>query len=459
MDKVIDTASFRDPSGFVFWRDRVIYRQINKSYKDNYDFLLGTGLYDELVDNHLLVPHQVKDKSLAVTNDAYLVIAPTIVPFISYPYEWCFSQLKDAALATLSIQRLALKKSLGLRDASGYNIQFLNGRPILIDTLSFERYRDGEPWVAYKQFCQHFLAPLALMCRVDVRLNQLMKNFIDGIPLDLASALLPATSKLNLSLGMHIHMHSWSQRKYKDEQVRKSEIRKLNKKSLFTIIDSLESAIEKLDWKPEGTEWHSYYEDGHNYSQQAFKQKENIVTEFIQEIKPETVWDLGANIGRFSRIASSAGAHVVAWDIDPACVETNYRIVREKQETDLLPLCLDLTNPSPGLGWGGLERSSFVERGPVDAILALGLVHHLAISNNVPLAKLAIFLSLLCTYLIIEFIPKNDTQVQKLLTTREDIFPDYDVEHFEHEFDKKFHVNKSAEITETGRKLYLMQKR
>ena len=142
---------------------------------------------------------------------------PEIIPFISYAYEWSFSQLQDAALATLAIEKKALEHGMSLKDASAYNIQFRGSRPVLIDTLSFERYREGEPWVAYRQFCQHFLAPLALMSHTDVRLGQLLRVYIDGVPLDLASRLLPGKTKLSLGLATHIHLHAQAQRKYADK--------------------------------------------------------------------------------------------------------------------------------------------------------------------------------------------------------------------------------------------------
>ncbi len=171
-------SSFRDPSGFLYWKNGELYRQINTVYSEHYEHLMVSGLYDRLAQDKLLIPHEEIERG---NNSAYRILKPETVPFISYPYEWCFSELKDAALATLKIQRIALEYGMSLKDASAYNIQFHNGKPVLIDTLSFEKYREGEPWVAYRQFCQHFLAPLALMSFKDIRLNQLLKIYIDGI--------------------------------------------------------------------------------------------------------------------------------------------------------------------------------------------------------------------------------------------------------------------------------------
>ena len=450
------TASFRDPSGFVFWHNGVLYRQINMAYKDNYDRLISSGLYQRLVDAGLLIPHTEASLELAQSDDAYKVIRPQAVEFISYPYEWSFSQLKAAALATLNVQKIALEFNMSLKDSSAYNIQFLNGKPVLIDTLSFEHYREGAVWVPYRQFCQHFLAPLALMAYKDVRLNQLLRVFIDGIPLDLASRLLPFRSCFSLPLLLHIHLHAKSQQHFKDKTVSGTTARRgLSRKALLGLLDNLGTGVKKLRWDPEKTAWAGYYQDD-SYSAEGINHKQQLVAEFIKIARPKTVWDLGANIGFFSRIASHQGIPTVAWDVDPGAVDINFRQIVKSGETNLLPLLLDLTNPSPAIGWNTQERRSFVERGPVDMILALALIHHLAISNNAPLDMVASFLGELCRWLIIEFVPKEDAKVQRLLATRDDIFPNYTQQGFEAAFSHYFTIQRTERIKDSSRILYLM---
>jgi hypothetical protein len=456
------SASFRDPSGFLFTDNGVLYRQINRAYSNDYARLMDSGLYDRLVKASLLIPHVEVEQAPAESDlaersrsAAFKVIQPERVPFISYPYEWSFSQLKDAALATLSIQKRAMKLDMSLKDASAYNIQFVRGKAILIDTLSFEIYKEGEPWVAYKQFCQHFLAPLVLMAYRDVRLSQLLRVYIDGVPLDLASELLPAKTKFNFGLLTHIHIHAGAQKWYSDKVVapRKSG---MNKQALTGLIESLESTIKKLTWKPAGTEWGDYYENT-NYTDSAFEHKKQLVHEWAIEKKPALVWDLGGNTGIFSREAASSGAFTVSFDIDPAAVEQNYRTVKTKKDQNILPLVLDLTNPSPALGWDNNERDSFGARGPVDMALALAVIHHLAISNNVPLPQLANFFAAHCRWLVIEFVPKSDSQVRKLLASREDIFTGYTREGFEAAFSSRFTIHKSEPVRNSERTLYLMK--
>ena len=450
-------GSFRDPSGFTFLQDGSIYRQVNAVYKEHYDHLIDSGLYETLVDSGLLVSHNEVDTGYARTDSVYRVLQPELVSFVSYPYEWCFSQLKDAALTTLEIQKTALDFGMILKDASAYNIQFIKGRSVFIDTLSFEKYYEGQSWVAYRQFCQHFLAPLALMCYKDIRLNQLLRIYIDGVPLDLASLLLPFRTRFRFPLLSHIHLHAKSQEHFADKIIDTGS-RKVSRLALLGLIDNLESAVRKTSWQPQGTEWAGYYQDT-NYSPDAFHHKRQLVSEFLAEIEPEAVWDLGANTGIFSRIAGERGIPVISFDIDPASVEQNYLECVKKGEANVLPLVLDLTNPSPGIGWENQERMSLLERGPTDTVLALALVHHLAISNNLPLGNVADFFSKVCNSLVIEFVPKRDSQVQRLLATREDIFCDYTEQVFETEFRERFTIERSSKIRDSERTMYLMRKR
>ncbi|MBE0696358.1 MAG: class I SAM-dependent methyltransferase [Anaerolineaceae bacterium] len=451
------SASFRDPSGFLFERESILYRQINRSYQADYDLLMKSGLYEKLVKGKKLIPHEEIDTAPAIPDLAYRVIKPEKVAFISYPYEWSFSQLKDAALLTLSIQKQALEFGLSLKDASAYNIQFHHGKTVLIDSLSFEAYQEGKPWVAYRQFCQHFLAPLALMAIVDIRLSQLLRVYIDGIPLDLASKLLPWRTRVNFGLLAHIHLHASAQKKYADAPDQtKEKSAQVGKMGLVGLIESLQKTVKSLTWMPKGTEWGEYY-DATNYTREAFDQKQLIVKAFLEKVGPRCVWDLGANTGVFSRLAADAGVITISSDIDPAAVEKNYLDTRQKKEKNLIPLVLDLTNPSPGIGWGNKERDSFADRGPVDVVMALALVHHLAISNNVPLPDVASYFAGLGNWLIVEFIPKEDSQVMRLLATREDIFPMYYQSGFEEAFQTCFTIEDSRTISGSKRVMYLLK--
>ena len=458
------SGSFRDPSGVVLKRKGSLYRRVNLIYRESYDFLINSGLYRSLVEDMLLIPHQEAKKDQK-SNGYFKLIKPEMIPFVSYPYEWSFSQLKHAALATIQIQKRALEFGMSLKDSSAYNIQFWKGKPILIDTLSFEEYKEGQPWKGYRQFCQHFLAPLALMSYRDLRLNKLNRAYIDGIPLDLTSSLLPLSTYLNFSLLTHIHLHARSQNRYaaySEGDMRRVFLKmqlnppRVNKLSLLGLIDSLESVTKRLNYKLRGSQWGDYYSDT-NYSKVGFEQKKRVIEKFLKTVKPKSVWDLGANTGLFSRIASKLDIPVISIDSDPEAVERNYLRCVEEREENILPLIIDLTNPSPGIGWENKERMSLETRGPVDMIFALALVHHLAVSNNLPFAKMASFFRSICKFLIIEFIPKSDSNVKRLLLFRKDIFPDYTQENFVQEFKQYFTIKYSVKIRHSQRVLFLME--
>ena len=452
-----DSSSFRDPSGFVFYHEGTCYRQINPTYKENYDYLLESGLYEKLTNEGLLISHKKADTGHLSSSNSHLTIQPEAIPFVSYPYEWCFSQFKNAALATLDILKNALDHNMILKDANAYNIQFHNGQPLLIDTLSFEKYQEGETWAGYKQFCENFLGPLALMSYKDIRLGRMLREYIDGIPLNLISTLLPKKTCLSFHLATHIHLHA----KYQNDHAGKPSLfvksKSMSKKSLLGLIDSLESSIKKMNWDPSKSEWIDYYSDC-SHVPKFLVDKINLVSDYLDFLKPAIVWDLGANIGVFSRISSNKGIPTISMDIDPGCVEKNYLQALKSGEQNLFPLWVDLNNPSPGIGWENKERMSLQERGPVDTILALALIHHLAISNNVPLTKIARFFSNICQSLIIEFVPNSDSMVQKLLASREDIFPNYTQKEFEKAFLEFFNIVKSEKIGDSERILYLMKK-
>jgi hypothetical protein len=460
-------SSFRDPAGFLFKRDNILYRQVNQSYAADFEAAQEAGLFQALLKAKLLIPHEEVDIEPAIQESHYKTLQPELVSFISHPYEWSFSQLKDAALATITIQRLAMKHGMCLKDASAYNIQFHEGRAVLIDTLSFIKYEEGKPWQGYKQYCQHFLAPLALMGATDVRLSQLLRVYIDGIPLDIASKLLPFKSYLSPFLLTHLHAHAKAQIQYAettDEPNEKANkaTKSISHRAMDAMLQSLHAGTRKLNWKAPKTEWGDYY-SATNYADQALQHKEFLVRLFLTEIKAASgdaqVHDLGANNGHFSRVACDLGFNAIAWDIDPVAVESNYKQNKKDKLPNLLPLVLDLTNPSGAIGWASNERESFAQRAQNNIVLSLALIHHLAISNNVPLSLIAEFLHRLAHHLVIEFIPKSDSQVKRLLSNRTDIFSEYHQQGFENAFKQKFDIVKKEQIKDSERLLYLMRRK
>jgi len=438
-------------------RDGNVYRQVNRSYRTQYEHLMSSGLAETLFAQKLLIPHREVDVPALDSSNADRVLQPDQVSFISYPYEWSFGMLQDAARLTLTIAELALAHGMVLKDASAYNIQFHHCRPIFIDTLSFELYQEGQPWVAYRQFCQHFLAPLAIMAYRDIRLQRLLREHLDGIPLDLAASLLPSRTKLHLGLASHIHLHAAGQRRYADKPVPVSRYR-LSKARLLGLLTNLRMTIDGLRWTPAGTEWADYYNQT-NYSDASIGDKERLVRDFLRRTDARTVWDLGANNGRFSRLASQDGRQTVAMDIDPAAIEQLYREQQVKPDPNLLPLVMDLTNPSPGLGWMHRERQSLLDRGPADAVLVLALVHHLAIGNNTPWSAMIDLFARVGRHVLVEFVPKGDSQVKRLLAGRIDVFDQYSPEAFEHAASSIFTIVRRDPIPGSERTLYHLEHR
>jgi len=457
MTHSLSSVSFRDPAGFVYRQDGEIRRQVNQVYRQHYDRLITSGLYAELVEERLLVGHDELDVEPFNTELAYKVIKPELIEFVSYPYEWCFSQYQDAALTALEIERRALARGMTLKDCSAYNLQFQSGRPIFIDTLSFETYHKGEPWTGYRQFCEHFLAPLALISLLDHRLSQLCRTNIDGVPLDLAARLLPWRSRLRWGLALHVHLHSTLQRSHSGPTHSQS-VGRVSMHARLGLIDSLEAAVRGLRWRPRGGSWATYYQEN-TYSSEEMQLKARLVAEFLERTGSKKVWDLGANTGYFSMIACGRGLSTVSFDLDAACVERNYLHAKQRNETKILPLLLDLFNPSPPSGWLNRERASIFDRGKPDLVLALALIHHLAFSGNQPLENLAEFFAGLAPWLVIEFVPETDSQVQLLRASRRGIHHPYDRNQFETSFGKHFTSIIAESVSESGRILYLMRRR
>jgi ribosomal protein L11 methylase PrmA len=341
-------------------------------------------------------------------------------------------------------------------------VQFLGGRPVFIDTLSFGVRREGEPWPGYKQFCQHFLAPLAIMAGTDARLGRLHRIHIDGVPLDLAARLLPITARLRPGLAFHLFLHQRFVRGAGDTTVdrnaRRARAARVTESGLLGLFESLESTVSSLRWRRGRTEWGDYYLRT-NYSDTAMAHKERIVSEHLERTRPGSVWDLGANVGRFARLASERGIPTVAFDVDDVAVEEGFQETRRRGDERTLHLVQDLTNPSGALGWAHTERASLAERGPADCVLALGLIHHLAIGSNLPLARIVEFLCDIGRTAVVEFVPKTDSQVKRLLAAREDVFDEYRRDRFEQIVERRFEICSREPLRDSERWLYVLRKR
>ncbi len=455
MDPEAHKASYRDPDGFVFEINGQIRRQINPSYADPYEHLMRSGLYETLVSRELLIPHRECAQSEHGRSSAYKVIAPEEVPFISYAYEWSFTQLRAAAITSLEIMESALAHGMMLKDGNSYNIQFHRGRPVLIDTLSFMPYQEGDLWPGYRQFCQHFLMPLALMSYCDPRLSVLLARYEDGIPLDLGCELLPLKSRLSAGLLVHLFIHSRLDQRTRTAP--KARQTRGPKSSLIPLVANLKRTVERIKSPRSHSLWEEY-ENVCMYSQRDRSKKNQFLEECLDAISPATAWDLGANVGTYSWIAAGRGIRVVAMDNDHAAIEYLSQEIFAQKERNILPLVIDILNPTPPVGWENAERAALLDRGPVDLIMALALLHHIVIGANVPLQKVARLMAKLGKNLVIEFVPKADPQVELLLAHRRDIFPDYLQQGFEEAFGEYFRIVRSEALDDSPRILYQMER-
>lgn len=457
-------SSFRDPGSQVFQSEDGVYRLIRKEAVSDYKALMESGLYQKLVAARLLVPHEdvtVECASMKESPDD-IVIRPRTVPFISYPFEWNFSALKAAALNTLKIQKLCLDHGMTLQDATAFNIQYLDGHWVMIDTGSFQRMPVLRPWGAYRQFCQHFLAPLLLMAYGDTKLLSLFARNLDGIPLDIAAKLLPLKVRLRPAVYMHIVMHSRYMARDFSTTATEVQARPVSRASAYGLIDQLAGMIGALNIRKTETVW-TEYETSHTYQPQEFSDKEAFIASSFARMKtdaPLSIWDLGANTGHFSRLMANIAppdSSIVAFEYDDMTVEAGYIASRSCDRNRPLHLWMDLLNPTPDCGWAQQEWKGLIERGPADMVLVLALVHHLCLSGNISFSQLASFLSRIAGHMIIEFVPKDDPQSRRLLKTRKDIYQDYHQVAFESAMAQHFVVLETKTVSSTGRTLYLMK--
>ncbi len=453
MPAVRHPSSYRDPSGFIFEKEGILYRQVNQPYQPHYDHFIASGCYEHLVSKGLLLPHSTINDNLSGEPGCYLTLQPERIRFISYPYEWSFGMLKDAALLTLQLLREALGFGMILKDATPYNIQWHRGQLVFIDTLSFEKYEETKTWVAYRQFCESFLAPLLLMSHARQPLQELMLAYPDGIPLPVAKALLPFKSRFSLHTFLHIHLHA---RVSEQQKGKGRQAVNFSRQKLLNLIDSLETGIKRTKLPARQSTWSGYYEEAATRDI-YLEEKQRIIGSWLAGMEGlSTVADLGANEGLFARLAAP-GRYVLAADLDPYCVDALYHSVRQHKETGIQPMVIDLANPSPGNGVNNRERLSFMERCKADLVLALALIHHLAIGRNIPFPMLAGFFDKVADRLLIEFVPKEDEKAQLLLARKEDSHPWYTQELFERSFSAVFHIEKKDMVKGTKRILYLLK--
>lgn len=447
-------SSYRDPSGYIFSYKGKIYRQVNQSFKNNFELFLSSGLYQELIREKLIVSHEGIDQNFTGDEAWFTTLKPQQIPFISYPYEWSFDMLKDAALLTLRLAVKALEHGMILKDASPYNVQFHQGQMMFIDTLSFEKYNEGEPWIAYRQFCESFVAPLALMHDRSLPLQQLLVAYPEGIPLQYAKSLLSFKSRFNVHLYLHVHLHS----SYSVKGFSNTTKTTLSKQKLNNLLNGLQTLVSSFSFDKFENVWGKYYEEAEtrpNY----LEEKKTVIGEWLSLMpKPITVLDAGGNQGEFSKLAAGYATQVICADGEHFAINRLYKQVKRNGLTNLLPLCIDFTNPTPAIGVNNEERQSFFARINADLVMGLALIHHLSIGRNIPFELVAKMFAQLGRLLIIEFVDKKDEKVKLLLQQKKDIYTWYTQAEFERVFSLHFKLIQKRTLSSSPRTLYLMER-
>jgi hypothetical protein len=456
MESKRNTSSFRDPSGYVFIEDNKVKRVINPIYFEQYKSLTDSGFYKTLFDKKYLIPHQEVSKS-----DSKISIEVSKIPFITYPYEWSFLQYKHAALLTLKIQKLCLENNFILKDASAFNITFHEGKPIFIDTLSFDFYKENNPWLAYKQFIMHFLGPLVLTKYFGQDHLKTLSQNLEGISLQKLSQLLPFKSYFSPTIFTNVHLLAKYDKKYESDK--KTVNNNLSKVSQVKLLDGLYDFIANLSVN-EKTEWDHYYNQI-NYDNVAYQFKKEVVKNWFLAIKGKSLIDIGGNDGTFSRELNDLAKLIIVADVDPNAVEQNYKQILKNKEKSILPIVADILNPSANYGFNNEERFSFIDRVEdlhLDGCLALAVIHHITLSGNIPFSLSAKFFSKMATNLLIEFPKRSDSWVQFLLDSKREFknhFDFYNEENFEKEYSVYFEIINKQKIASSERILYSLKRR
>ena len=452
-----ESGSFRDRRGRIFYRSGRVFRTVMPVTLDDYEFVRATGIINSLVAEKKLVGETVVDGSLLGKQggDASLVLEHPRLPFISYPYEWPFPALKAAALLHLDIQQAALKKGVALTDATAYNVQFIGSNPIFIDSLSFRRYTNGEYWSGHRQFCEQFINPLLLRSIAGVPYNTWYRGSLEGIPTEDLSNVLPWTSRLSWNVLTNVFMQARLQRTHDSfDAIERVKARKLPRIGFEQILHSLQKWVAGLEPKSDGNTTWQDYASNNSYADDETIKKRQFVADFVNYVRPELIFDVGCNTGDYSELALGNGAKLaIGFDFDHGALDFGFLRAR-RESLNFLPLHLDAANPSPMQGWSQRERQGFRERAKGDAVLGLALIHHLAIARNLPLEEVIGWLIDMAPQGVIEFVPKHDPMVQRLLQMREDLFDDYDKESFEKHIQDRARIIKSETISSSGRVLY-----
>ena len=454
-----DPGSFRDPLSRVYVSDGEVLRGLSPVGLREFEQVEGAPFFEALIADGSVVGTEKLPAGSHRLHDSWAgVLRHEPVPVVSYPYEWTFEMLRDAALLQIDVARRALEAGFATKDATSYNVVFQGSRPRFIDVGSFEKARAGEPWPGYRQFCELFLNPLVIQAATGVHFHPWLRGTLDGISASDVAAVVPLRKRLRRGLAVHVTLHARAERRYAEadgdvgDEMRQAGF---GPKIVLAQLANLEKSVRRLRWKAQRSEWSDYSDRAH-YVGDDLPGKDAFVAAAVEGLSPHLVVDLGANDGRFSKLALAHGArYVVAPDVDHLVVDKLYRHLRETGEDRILPLVLDLANPSTGLGWRGRERRAFTDRVRPDLVLCLAVVHHLALTNTVPFEEIVALLADFDAPLVVEFPHHDDPMVKRLLSRkRKGLFDHYTLNNWEQALTTRFTIDQKILLPSGTRTLY-----
>ncbi len=457
----LEHGSFRDPESRVFYSGGDVYRSLSADGLADFNALAETKFWNNFQESGGIVATELAEGTAelpeTMVKQSAGVLKHERIPFVSYPYEWPFSMLRDAALLQLDLTLAALEEDMILKDASPYNVQFKGSKPVFVDVGSFERLREGEPWAAYRQFCMLYLYPLLLQGVKDFDPRALLRGNIDGITPAQMRGLVSFRDRFRKGFYLNVFLHAKLEAKHgsRGKEV-KDEVKKagFKKELIVANVRRMRKLVAGLTWDPPEGVWVAYGERN-SYTDDDAKRKDEFVREVATSQRWGLTWDIGCNNGRYSRIAAEGSDHVLSVDYDQGPIELLHRTLHDEGDEKLLTLTMNLADPSPGLGWRGVERKRLEDRGKPDLLLALALIHHVTIAANVPVQEFVDWLASLETALVIEFPTREDVMVRTLLgPKREGLHPDYERENFERVLAEKFEIERSERLESGTRLLY-----
>ncbi len=455
---ISDAGSFRDPSGHVYLANGRIFRTVMPRAAEDFVFVRSTGLIEHLISQGQLIPETIVDNDMleGTAAGARYVLEHPLLPFVSYPYEWSFAALKSAALLHLDVHLAALERGVTLSDATAYNIQFRGANALFIDSLSFRKYREGEFWLGHRQFCEQFLNPLLLRAVVGLAHNGWYRGEMDGISSGSLNRVLPGLRKLTPNILIHVVLPARFQARRGNEKQAERVVkqRQLPLAAFKRILGGLRKWIFRLEPRGRNTTVWQDYARNNSYTPEETQKKRAFIKSFAESLPGAMLWDIGCNVGDYASVALEAGVGgVVGFDYDQGALDLAFNRA-QTENLNFQPLFMDVANPAPSQGWAQMERRGLAQRANPDGLIALALIHHLAIGKNVPLGAAVEWLIGLAPVGVIEFVQKTDPMVQSLLQLREDIFDDYTEASFVQSVQQHAEIVQSETVSAGGRRLF-----